>query len=351
MRPVERESFLKSFALFFISLTLLAGLLYYFQFSKEQKAVDETVLNKMRLCSFDLTCKEFDIDFVFDKSQNLYTLQSNENAYFSFFPISQSDEYILKFSYSINSYKKELKKIRHELLKTFLLILLVIAILSALFSFYALYPLRSALHVTREFVRDILHDFNTPLAALRLNIAMLKDEIGDNTKITRIEHGIATTLSLQENMRSYLEQHAKDPESFTLYTLLQSQIVLLQKLYPKIVFTLEDNDLALYCNRDALARIVDNLLNNAAKYNRKEGEVRIKIDSKRASLQISDTGHGIKNPKKIFRRFYTEHKEGMGIGLHIVKKLCDEMHINIDVQSQDKVGSTFTLDLSKLTQR
>lgn len=348
MKGVELESFLKSFALFFISLTLLAGMLFYFQFSKEQKKLDDTLLTEMRLCSFNLTCKKFGLDFILQDKQQLYTLQSNTNEYYSFFPISKSEEYLLKFSYTQKAYRQDLQDIKSTLIREFIFVSFIIAIFSIIFSLYALYPLRSALHLTREFVRDILHDFNTPLSTLRLNIAMLKDDIGENIKIQRIEHSIDTALSLQENLRSYLEQHAQNPELFELYSLLKSQVSQLQKLYPKIHFELEQNHLELFCNRDAFSRITDNLLTNAAKYNQKEGKVHLRIDTIQKQLIISDTGYGIKNPKKIFHRFYTEHAQGMGIGLHIVKKLCDEMGINISVYSKVKEGSRFTLSLRKL---
>lgn len=351
MRPVERESFLKSFALFFISLTLLAGLLYIFQFSKKAKSLDDSLLAQMRLCSFELTCKDFDLDFVLSNKRQLYTLKSDEKSYFSYFPISQSEQYVLKFSYPKKHYLKDLSAIRNALIKEYLLVMFVIAILSALFSLYALYPLRSALYLTREFVRDILHDFNTPLASLRLNIAMLKREMGDNTKIQRIEQGIENTLALQENLRSYLEEYAGDSQKFELHSLLESQMVLIQKLYPDIRFTLEREKLMLFCNKDALTRIIANLLNNAAKYNKKKGIVRLSINTENSQLIIADTGGGIKNPKKIFQRFYTEHKQGVGIGLHIVKKLCDEMHIDINVDTKEGEGSQFMLDLSELILR
>lgn len=351
LRPVELESFLKSFALFFVSLTLLAGLLYLFQFSKEEKTLDDSLLSQMRLCSFELTCKDFELDFVLGDKRQLYTLKSDEKSYFSFFPISQSKQYVLKFSYPKKHYLKDLTVIKKALIKEYLLVTLIIAILSALFSLYALYPLRSALYLTREFVRDILHDFNTPLASLRLNVAMLKREVGENTKIERIEQSIENTLTLQENLRSYLEEYAGDSQKFELHSLLESQMTLIQKLYPDITFTLEREKLALFCNKDALTRIIANLLNNAAKYNKKMGKVQLSINTKKAHLIIADTGDGIKNPKKIFRRFYTEHKEGIGIGLHIVKKLCDEMHIAITIHTKEGEGSQFILDLSQLIQR
>jgi len=52
---------------------------------------------------------------------------------------------------------------------------------------------------------------------------------------------------------------------------------------------------------------------------------------------------GIKYPNKIFDRFYKEHELGLGIGLHIVKNLCDELGIKIKVQSKIDQGTTFIL--------
>ena len=82
--------------------------------------------------------------------------------------------------------------------------MITIFIFSILFSFYALYPLRNALRLTQEFVKDILHDVNTPISTMRLNLSLLQEEIGENNKIKRIERGIENILLLQENLKSHL---------------------------------------------------------------------------------------------------------------------------------------------------
>jgi two-component system, OmpR family, sensor kinase len=79
--------------------------------------------------------------------------------------------------------------------------------------------------------------------------------------------------------------------------------------------------------------------------------VKVVYDESSMLLNIIDSGKGIKNPKRIFERFYKEQDRGIGIGLHIVKKLCDELGIKIGVQSILESGTTFSLDLSKLTLR
>jgi signal transduction histidine kinase len=328
---------------------LLAGMLYYSNYSKEQKSLDERLYSQMRLCSFDLTCKKFDIDFKSIDKNLQYTLLRNDSELYAYFSIPKSEDFVLKISYKTKKYQKELSKIRERLLIEFIGVLLLIALLSTLFSIYSLYPLRSALHLTREFVRDIIHDVNTPLSALRLNASMLLKQYPQDKKIQRIEQAVENILNLQNNLRGYLDEHAQKAEDMDLLELVKTRIDIIQKLYPDIKFEHNITSLSLHVNIDAFTRVIDNLLNNAAKYNHSGGSVSLSLKDKK--LIIRDTGDGIKDPKKIFKRFYTENAKGVGIGLHIVKKLCDMMHIPLHVSSVIGEGSSFELDLSQLTQR
>ena len=156
-------------------------------------------------------------------------------------------------------------------------------------------------------------------------------------------------MSLGNNLRSYLDGHELQQESIELFSLLQERLSIVKRLYSNITFNLDGSSLIVYTNRDALIRIFDNLLSNAAKYNNTRGTVWIDISN--TTVTIRDNGKGIKNTAKIFDRFYKEHDRGLGIGLHIVKKLCDSMNISIHVQSTLGEGSLFTLNFKALTQR
>ncbi len=348
MSKVELESFFKSFALFFTSLGVLAGILFYISYTKNVQTLDEKLFTQMRLCSFDLKCKKFSIDFLEKNQQKLYTLYKNDNGLRSYYPIPNSQKYIMMIKFLQNDYKRELRKLQNSELLGFLVVLGVIFILSILFSIYALSPLRNALLLTQEFIKDILHDFNTPLSTLRLNSSMLKKEIGSNEKLLRIEQSVQNILNLQEHLRSYLFNHEMQKEKFQLHTVVNEQVCMLEKNYPDIKFGINIQELTLYTNKKAFERIINNILSNAAKYNKKDGSVSIVYDANIKSLYITDTGKGIKNPQKIFERFYKEQERGIGIGLHIVKKLCDELGITISVSSAQGVGTTFKLNLSAL---
>lgn len=346
---VEIESFLKSFLLFFTSLGLLIASLFYINYTKDIQTLDERLLSKMRVCSYNLKCEEFKIDFVKHEKQEFYTLYKKSNGLSSYYPIPNSKIYTMSMHFTNIQYEQELKKLQTQASISFTLTLGVVFIFSILFSIYALYPLRNALLLTQEFIKDILHDFNTPLASLRLNSSMLKREIGDNQKVQRIEQGVANILSLQEHLRSYLENHSLQKEELNLEKLVESQVQLLQNNYPNISFKVDIHNATIFANAEAINRIIENLLTNAAKYNKENGEVTISFNKINLSLSISDSGIGIKNPKRVFERFYKEHERGIGIGLHIVKKLCDELGITITLKSELGVGTTFRLNLSKLT--
>ena len=302
----------------------------------------------MRVCSFDLKCTQFKIDFVAIEKQELYTLHKSDKGLDSYFPISGANDFYMQLHFSPQNYHVRIKEITSNTLLELFGTITIVLLLSILFSLYALSPLRKALHLTQEFIKDILHDFNTPLASLRLNSYMLQKELGYNEKVQRIEQGVENILSLQENLKAYLYNHEAQKQKLDVVKLLHDNIALIQKNFEDISFIVDIKTLQIEINQDALSRIVNNILSNAAKYNKKNGKITITYKDNR--LNFIDTGKGIKNPSKIFNRFYKEQERGIGIGLHIVKKLCDELDIDIEVQSELGVGSTFSLNFKHYSQ-
>ena len=315
-------------------------------YQKEVQTLDEQIFSQMRICSFDLQCTEYGIDFVPKDGHELYKLYKKPNELSSYFTIPTSQKNYLKIYLKKSLYNAKVSNIKRSLFLKFLVLEVIIALLSFAFALYALSPLRNALRLTEEFIKDILHDFNTPLSTLRLNISMLKTKFGETSQIKRIENAIASILTLQSNLRSYLHSHATQKEEFVLLPLLQERVELLKSNYRDINFNIEGCNTTLYTNKDAFVRILDNLLSNAAKYNKANGSVT--LSCKENKLYITDTGKGIKNPKRVFERFYKEQERGIGIGLHIVKKLCDELHINISLTSKLQEGTSFILELKDI---
>jgi DNA-binding response OmpR family regulator len=114
--------------------------------------------------------------------------------------------------------------------------------------------------------------------------------------------------------------------------------------------------LNVWLDRNALDKVVDNLLSNAFKYTYDGGEIELRIsqpDEKTAELQVIDTGMGIKGDvHKIFDRFYqgsasrSLHIEGTGIGLNLCKMIVEMHHGTIEAANRDDMqGSIFTVRL------
>jgi two-component system, OmpR family, sensor kinase len=352
LKRSERESLRKSFLLFFLSLNLLGGIVAYFVYVDSRSDMERRVFNQMRLCSLDLQCDRFDIDFVETEGRPLNILEHSDGGLEAYFSIPRSERYVMKLRLSEPAYRDALDALLHSLLWRYLVVALGIALLSLAFSFYALNPLRNALKLTEEFVKDILHDFNTPLAALRLNLGMLRRELGAHPKVGRMEEGIERIIALQSNLRSYLNDYALEEETIDLDALLHSRVAWFGKLYAPLPFNFQsDGTVAIRGNREVLTRILDNLLDNAGKYNVKGGSVTVILNASPAAVTVADTGRGIQYPDRVFERFYKEHERGMGIGLHIVKKLCDALGVTVSVESELGAGSRFRLDLETLMLR
>ena len=349
LKKVEKESLIKSFLLFFFSQTLLIGALFFINYEKEVQTLDEKIFSQMRICSFSLKCEAYGIDFVPQKEQELYKLYKTSDELSAYFTIPGSQKNYLKIYLPKKQYVKQLSVLRENAIIYFLLVLFVIALLSFTFALYALSPLRNALRLTEEFIKDILHDFNTPLSTLRLNISILAGKLGENANIKRSQNAVQTILNLQSNLRAYLQAHASQQETFDLDALIRERVELIAASFSDVSVNISKVNVLLLTNKDAFTRIFDNLLSNALKYNKKDGKVHIYLED--ASLVIEDTGKGIQNPKRVFERFYKEQERGIGIGLHIVKKLCDELGIGISLTSKVEEGSRFELHLSNLIQK
>ena len=346
MKKVELESFVKSFLIFFLSQAILGSALFFMEYKKEIKSLDESLFSEMRICSFDLKCPKYEIDFTALDRDKLYKLDKSAKRISSYFTIPGSTENALEIYLPKEKYKQEIISLRTTILINFFLLLLVLIVLSIFFSIYTLSPLKNALHLTEEFIKDILHDFNTPLSTLRLNASMLKDEIGESKKLTRIENGIQNILNLQANLKSYLSNHESQKKYFYLDEFVNKQVSLLEGSYKSKKFIVNVVKIKLYANEDALERVVANLLSNAAKYSKNDAIIQLKLEEN--ILKIIDNGKGIKNPKRVFERFYKEQDRGIGIGLHIVKKLCEELEVDISLESQVGVGTSFYLNLKEL---
>jgi two-component system OmpR family sensor kinase len=346
LKTYEVESFLKSFLIFFVLLEILLAINFWHEYQVKKLEIEEKIQVEMKLCAYTIQCEGLQTDFVDKSKEKEENILYKDGDFYSYFSVPTAEKYLMKVVYPKTKYLARLEKLEETLRHKFFLYSLFAALVSLLFSVYALMPLHRALRLNEEFVKDILHDFNTPLSSMQINLKLFKREIGENTKINRLENNIETILSLQHNLQTFLRGTLTQVEVFDINPLIKERVPYFELLYPDVAYRIDVIPFRIKANRDAFARILDNLLSNAGKYNKKSGQVSVRIDG--TLLSIEDTGKGITEPAKVFRRYYKEQDRGIGIGLHIVKKLCDEMHIDIRIKSKKDQGTRIFLDLSRV---
>lgn len=296
--------------------------------------------NSMMQCHMNAECNDFKTEIITDiGKKKFHTLYHDDDVYMLF---KEKDKF-LKMSISDSEYYKRRSEIQQNTFFEYSLYLIALILESLLFALYAVQPLKRALKLNEEFVKDILHDFNTPLSSLRINLKILKKKFGKNEEIQRSDEAIENILLLQNNLHYYLSQSKLQYEKIDIEKLLKERITFFQSNFSDISISLESDKTIISTNKDAFTRIVDNLLSNACKYNIQNGNIRVVLHNN--ILSIEDTGIGIKNPQNVFKRHYTENDSGIGLGLHIVKKLCEELGVNVEVVSELNKGTKFTLYL------
>jgi two-component system OmpR family sensor kinase len=213
-------------------------------------------------------------------------------------------------------------------------------------------PMRDSILLLDRFIKDTTHELNTPLSAILANIEMMDtDVMGDKnkTKLSRINIAAKTVSVLYKDLTYLtLEQEKENHDELIdikelIYDRAEYFAILAQSKHLDCNLDLEDSTIKI--DRRKFTRVIDNLISNAIKYNKRHGTVGIEL--KQGLLAIWDTGIGInaENIHFIFDRYirFNNSEGGFGIGLSIVKNIVDEYHISIEVESKEGEGTRMVL--------
>ena len=113
-----------------------------------------------------------------------------------------------------------------------------------------------------------------------------------------------------------------------------------------------DDEIYVYGDASLLEQVFANLFGNAIDAIKTEGTIKISITAENEIIivSVSDNGQGIDDATRpdIFSPFYTtkEQDKGTGLGLYIVKNICDQHNISIECESQLQKGTTFIVKLN-----
>jgi len=343
LKRYERESFLKSFLLFFTTLLILNSVIFYLYFREQKISLHVEIFNKIKLYNYNFKDNSIKIDIVpIKKRDEMYILHITKDKIFAYFDIPNSKKSSLEIIYPYKKYLNSLEEIRKNSLFYYAISSFILLILSIIFSIYAINPLKKALYLLDEFLKDIIHDLNTPISSIFLNLKILK-QTDSVEAIKRVEYSTKKIGSLYGNLEAIISNNPLTKEEVDIEDLILQKIEYYKYLYPSINFIINIQTKTIYTSQDGIERILDNLISNACKYNRENGKVNITIDEDK--LSIEDTGIGIKNPKKVFNRYYKETQRGIGLGLNIVKKLCNKLGYKIEINSIYGIGTKFEVTL------
>ncbi len=324
----QNESLIKSFLLFFVVMELFLAFIFFNYYKLEEKHLKEQLFLEMKNYSFFFDDDRFEIDILpKQKTSKLYELYMDEMLLFILVPMGENLEDLLQVFYPRSAFELMLSKIRENIVMQFLFFSLAAILISLFFSFYALTPMRDALKLLEEFIKDIIHDLNTPITSILINLKMMD---GKNEEVQSIKHSAKTISMLHKNLDDYLQESNLQSQSLSIKTIIQEQVDFFKASYDYLSWEVEIKDFTVLSDKNSLSRIVYNLLSNACRYNTSAGFISIKVENQQVT--ISNSSYGVKEPKKIFERFYKEGERGLGIGLHIVQKLCEELKIKKTVE-------------------
>lgn len=231
--------------------------------------------------------------------------------------------------------------------------------------------LREANEAKNQFLSVMSHELRTPLNAIYGFSQLLESDskLADKHKewvghvLNASEHLLHLISQVLNLSKIESEQIEVNCDSITGEALIDSainmtndltvenEVLVLKNIAPSL------QPLQCYVDPKIMQQILLNLLSNAIKYNKLAGSVTVslvEIDSESLLIQVADTGLGIAQDKQAelfepFNRLGREESSisGTGIGLTITASLCDAMNVGISFQSEEGVGSTFSLTVPR----
>jgi len=203
-------------------------------------------------------------------------------------------------------------------------------------------------------LRDVAHELKTPVAKHAMQLEILRPlikahriEPHEERAFVVMEESIRRQQSVVRNLLDLTRLEAGGrvyrKEPLSLKVVLERVQVDYQYAFDTygIAFTVEVPDITLVGDEEMLWHVFSNLVNNAIKFRRREGQpqiaVRATVAGSWVSVRVEDNGGGVPADElgKVFSRFYqgTAASEGSGVGLSICKRITEDLGGRIHMES------------------
>lgn len=226
----------------------------------------------------------------------------------------------------------------------------------------------SRLFQQSDLIAEFVHELRTPLASIfTASYLLQKPELATDQRLKMAQTIYQETQRLNELASIFLDLASLEsgratirPTRFAIVPLLQECMRVVQikaaEREIQVVLEVEEDQFEIVADRDKLKQAVLNLLNNAVKYNRPQGRVRLRVWVAGGCLWISveDSGVGIPPDQvaHLFTRFFRARNventtPGTGLGLSIARQIVEMHGGEIRVESELDKGTTFTIRLPR----
>ncbi len=243
---------------------------------------------------------------------------------------------------------------------------IIIAYSSAL---YQLIKQRKISEIKTDFINNMTHEFKTPIATINLALDAIKNPtiIDNKEKVKRY-----LSMIKEENKRmhaqvenvlriSKLEKNELNisKDRVKLHDIVEDAIthveLIVEDRQGSIKTFLDASKSSVLANETHFTNVIVNILDNAIKYSPNAPEIEVYTENVGTNiiLKIKDNGSGMSKTavKRVFEKFYREHTgnihnvKGHGLGLAYVKRIVDDHHGYVSVESEKGKGSTFSIKL------
>lgn len=221
----------------------------------------------------------------------------------------------------------------------------------------------SAAKVRQDFTANVSHELKTPLTAISGYAELLEGGMvgpeKQNHFYQEIRKNADRLLALINDILRLSDLDRKDSElHFTEVDLYETvsecmEVLSVNAKQRNVTIELEGERSIVWGNKDMLKELVENLGQNAIRYNNPNGKVKISVGTidGQVALTVKDNGIGIpaSEQQRIFERFYRVDKSrskatgGTGLGLAIVKHIVEIHDAKIELDSAPGVGTTISV--------
>ena len=214
----------------------------------------------------------------------------------------------------------------------------------------------------------VAHEFKNPLQAITLFADLMQDQVYgalNDRQQGSVRNIQMATQHLKNLVNDILDIAAIEAgqiklniNGFSLDAMLDHVLVLTRELanQQNIHIMMKNNapDLVMHGDERRLRQVFINLISNAVKYSPKNTQITVDVSQPEPEvchIKVSDQGIGLSPDElnQLFREFYrvqkSAHIEGVGLGLALTKTLVELHHGSIKVDSEQGIGSTFTVIL------